>query len=280
MSIGLVLEGGGMRGVYTAGVLDYLMEQELYYPYVIGVSAGACNATSYISRQIGRNRKVTVDFISDPRYLSYRNLLKEKSMFGMKFIFDEIPRRLVPFDFDTFFSSPQQFVVGAMDARTGEALYYTKETAKDDMMAIVQASSSLPFISRPVVRDGRELMDGGICDPIPIRKSIADGNERNIIVLTQVKSYRKRPFQWGWLARRFYPHYRGLIEVLSNRHQTYNSTLEFVDELERDGRAIVIRPSVDLNVSRMEKNRSKLAALYELGYRDAERQKNVLKSWA
>jgi predicted patatin/cPLA2 family phospholipase len=280
MNVGLVLEGGGMRGVYTAGVLDYLMEQELYYPYVVGVSAGACNATSYISRQIGRNRKVTVDFIGDPRYLSYRNLLKEKSMFGMKFIFDEIPRRLVPFDFDTFFSSPQQFVVGAMDVRTGEAVYYTKETAKDDMMAIVQASSSLPFISRPVVRDGRELMDGGICDPIPVRKSLAEGNERNVIVLTQVKSYRKRPFQWGWLARRVYPKYRGLIEVLSNRHHTYNSTLEFVDELERDGKAIVIRPSVDLNVSRIEKNPAKLAALYELGYRDAERQKNVLKSWA
>ncbi|KIL39923.1 hypothetical protein SD70_17010 [Gordoniibacillus kamchatkensis] len=275
MRTGLVLEGGGMRGAYTAGALDYLMEHELYYSYVIGVSAGACNATSYISRQIGRNRKVTVDFITDPRYLSYRNLLKEKSMFGMKFIFDEIPRRLVPFDFDAFHASPQQFVVGTMDARTGEAVYYTKEAVKDDLLTIVQASSSLPFISRPVVQNGRELLDGGICDPIPIRKSIADGNERNVIILTQVKSYRKRPFRWGWLARKLYPQYRGLIDVMSRRHHTYNDTLDYVDELEQDGKAIVIRPTADLQVSRMEKNPAKLAAMYELGYRDAERQKKM-----
>lgn len=268
-----------MRGAYTAGALDYMMEQDLYYPYVVGVSAGACSATSYISRQIGRNRKVTVDFVSDPRYLSYRNLLKEKSMFGMKFIFDEIPRRLVPFDFGAFNASPQHFVVGAMDARTGEAVYYTKEASQDDMLAIVQASSSLPFISQPVIQDGRELLDGGICDPIPVRKSIADGNERNVIILTQVKSYRKEPFKWGWLARRLYPKYHGLIDVMSKRHHTYNETLDFVNELEREGKAIVIRPSVDLQVSRMEKNPAKLAAMYELGYRDAERQKNVLKSW-
>lgn len=276
MTIGLVLEGGGMRGVYTAGALDYLMEQGLYYPYVIGVSAGACNATSYISRQIGRNRKVTVDFVRDPRYLSYRNLLRESSIFGMKFIFDEIPRRLVPFDFDAFYHSDQKFVVGTMDARTGEPVYYTKHMEPQTMMSIIQASSSLPFVSKPVLLGERELLDGGICDPIPIRKSIADGNGRNVIILTQVKSYRKRPFKWGALAKRLYPKYRGLIDVMSMRHETYNETLEYIDELEKNEQAIVIRPSVDLRVSRVEKNPQKLADLYELGYKDAERQKNSL----
>lgn len=280
MTIGLVLEGGGMRGVYTAGALDYLMEQELYYPYVVGVSAGACNATSYISRQIGRNRKVTVDFVRDPRYLSYRNLVREKSMFGMKFIFDEIPRRLVPFDFDAFHSSNQEFVVGTMDAMTGEPVYYSKALNSAEIMSIVQASSSLPFISQPVLLEGRELLDGGICDPIPVRRSIADGNARNVIILTQVQSYRKKPFKWGALAKRLYPKYHGLIDVMSKRHQMYNETLEFVDELERTQQAIVIRPSVDLAVSRMEKDPKKLADMYELGYRDAERQKNSLLSWA
>lgn len=269
-----------MRGVYTAGALDYLMEQELYYPYVVGVSAGACNATSYISRQIGRNRKVTVDFVRDPRYLSYRNLVREKSMFGMKFIFDEIPRRLVPFDFDAFHSSNQEFVVGTMDAMTGEPVYYSKALNSAEIMSIVQASSSLPFISQPVLLEGRELLDGGICDPIPVRRSIADGNARNVIILTQVQSYRKKPFKWGALAKRLYPKYHGLIDVMSKRHQMYNETLEFVDELERTQQAIVIRPSVDLAVSRMEKDPKKLADMYELGYRDAERQKNSLLSWA
>lgn len=269
-----------MRGVYTAGALDYLMEQELYYPYIVGVSAGACNATSYISRQIGRNRKVTVDFARDPRYLSYRNLLREKSIFGMKFIFDEIPRRLVPFDFDAFYGSEQTFVVGTMDALTGEPVYFTKHDEPEAMMSIVQASSSLPFVSKPVLLGGRELLDGGICDPIPIRKSIADGNERNVIILTQVESYRKRPFKWGALAKRLYPKYRGLIDVMSMRHQTYNETLDYVDELEKSNQAIVIRPSVNLEVSRVEKDPIKLAAMYELGYRDAERQKNSLLGWA
>ncbi|MFC0216665.1 patatin family protein [Paenibacillus chartarius] len=280
MSIGLVLEGGGMRGVYTAGALDYLMERQLYYPYVIGVSAGACNAASYISKQIGRNRIVTIDYVRDPRYLSYRNLLREKSIFGMKFIFDEIPNRLVPFDYDTFYHSEQQFVVGTMDALSGEPVYFTKDAAGKEMFDIVQASSSLPFISVPVVRDGRELLDGGICDPIPIRKSIADGNERNVIILTQVKSYRKRPFQWGWLARRVYPNYHGLINVMEQRHKTYNETLDYIDELERTGKAIVIRPSLDLKVGRTEKNPVKLTGLYELGYRDAQRLQQSLDKWA
>jgi predicted patatin/cPLA2 family phospholipase len=278
-SIGLVLEGGGMRGVYTAGALDFLMEKELYYPYVIGVSAGACNALSYISRQIGRNRTVTVNYIRDSRYLSYRNLFKEKSIFGMDFIFNQLPNKLEPFDFDTFYQSPQRFVIGTMDAYTGESVYFTKEEAGESVLLVVQASSSLPFVSRPVEFRGRTLLDGGIADPIPIQKSIRDGNERNVIILTQEKSYRKKPLKLKWLAEKLYPKYPGLLEVMAGRHKIYNDTLDFVDRLERNGQAIVIRPSVDLHVSRMEKNPKKLAALYDLGYNDAKLQYDRLKRW-
>ncbi len=189
--IGLVLEGGGMRGVYTAGVLEYFMEQDLYFPYVVGVSAGACNAVSYISKQPGRNKKVTIGYIRDHRYLSYRNLFRHKSIFGMDFIFNELPNKLVPFDYDAFYNSPQQFAIGTTDAHTGEPIYYTKHQLMQQTMPIVQASSSLPFVATPIHYEGRTLFDGGLVDPIPVKKSLADGNKKHIIVLTKEQGYRK-----------------------------------------------------------------------------------------
>lgn len=276
--IGLVLEGGGMRGVYTGGVLDYLMDQELYFPYVIGVSAGACNAASYISRQKGRNRKVTVDFIRNPRYLSYWNLFREKSIFGMKLIFDEIPNKLVPFDFEAFERSPQTFVVGTTDCITGEA-YYLGKSSGLPMLPVIQASSSLPFLSKPLSIDGRILMDGGVTDPIPVRKALRDGNERAVIVLTRHREYRKEPFKLGWLAERVYPRYEGLRKAMHQRSEVYNETLEWIEDLEAEGRAFVIRPEIPLPVGRMEKNERKLGAVYEQGYADAKRLGTRLLAW-
>lgn len=277
--IGLVLEGGGMRGVYTAGVLEYFMEQEWYFPYVVGVSAGACNAVSYISRQPGRNKKVTIDYIGDHRYLSYRNLLRHKSIFGMDFIFNELPNKLVPFDYDAFYRSPQQFAIGTTDAHTGEPVYYTKHQLDQQTMPIVQASSSLPFVAQPIHYDGRTLFDGGLVDPIPVKKSVADGNRKHIIVLTKEMGYRKTPFKQRWLAKSFYPQYDGLVDVLVNRSEIYNGTLELVRQMEADGSAIVIRPSSKVLVGRMEKNPKKLEALHELGYQDAKRLGSQVKDW-
>jgi predicted patatin/cPLA2 family phospholipase len=268
--IGLVLEGGGMRGVYTAGVLDYFMDQDWYFPYVVGVSAGACNAISYISRQRGRNKKITIGYIKDNRYLSYRNLLREKSMFGMDFIFNQLPNVLEPFDFQTFYSSSQRFSIGTTDAFTGEPVYYTKHDLMELTTTILQASSSLPFISQPVKFEGRTLFDGGLVDPIPIKKSIADGNERHVIVLTKERGYRKTPFKQRWLAKSVYPQYNGLIDVLVKRSEIYNNTLETIEELEKQGKAFVIRPTSPLKVSRVEKNTKKLQGLYDLGYEDAK----------
>ncbi|SDN74422.1 Predicted phospholipase, patatin/cPLA2 family [Paenibacillus sp. yr247] len=277
--IGLVLEGGGMRGVYTAGVLEYFMEQDLYFPYVVGVSAGACNAASYISKQPGRNKKVTIDYIGDHRYLSYRNLVRHKSIFGMDFIFNELPNKLVPFDYDAFYNSPQQFAIGTTDAHTGEPVYYTKHQLMQQTMPIIQASSSLPFVAKPILYEGRTLFDGGLVDPIPVQKSLADGNRKHIIVLTKEQGYRKSPFKQRWLAKSFYPQYNGLVNVLVNRSEIYNRTLETVEQMEAEGSAIVIRPSSKVVVSRMEKDPKKLEALHKLGYEDAKRLGSQLKQW-
>lgn len=272
--VGLVLEGGGMRGVYTAGVLECFLDHDIHVPYVTGVSAGACNAASYISCQKGRNKKVTIDYVTHPRYVGIRNLFREKSIFGWQLIFDEIPNRLVPFDFNGFYRNPGQFWIGMTDAVTGEAVYVEKgETLeKREILSVIQASSSLPFVSPPVVAGGRTLFDGGISDPIPVRKSIKDGNARHVVVLTKPEGYRKKPFKHRWLAERFYPRYHGLAEAMVNRYRVYNETLDLTEELERKGEAVIIRPSDDMGVGRMTKDQRKLTALYEQGYRDAERQ--------
>ncbi len=277
-NVGLVLEGGGMRGVYTAGVLEYFMEKNLYFPYVIGVSAGACNACSYISKQHGRNKRVTVDFVDDSRYLSYKNLIKEKSMFGMDFIFNEIPNHLVPFDFDAFYSSEQRFIIGTTDCHTGNPIYFTKDP-KEDILSIIRASSSIPFIADTVDYSDYTLLDGGIADPIPIKKSIEDGNEKNVIVLTQNIGYTKKPMKLKWLIKRKYPQYKGLIDTLNNRYQLYNDTLAYAEQLEAEGKAIIIRPSQVFKVSRLEKKRERLEFLYQMGYQDAMKLYDKIINW-
>ncbi|MBP1995295.1 patatin-like phospholipase family protein [Paenibacillus eucommiae] len=277
--VGLVLEGGGMRGVYTAGVLDYFLDQEWHFPYVVGVSAGALSATSYISRQRGRNKKITIDYVRDARYLSYRNWIWQKSMFGMDFIFNQLPNVLEPFDFQAFYKSPQKFAIGTMDAYTGEPIYFMKHDWLEGIMPILQASSSLPFVAQPVQFQGRTLFDGGLVDPIPINKSLLDGNKRHVIILTKELGYRKTPFKQKWFVQSVYPKFKGLAEVLMNRSVIYNNTLETIERLEKEGKAFVIRPSNALKISRVEKNVSKLQLLYDLGFKDAEREGQRLREW-
>ncbi|WP_042339941.1 patatin-like phospholipase family protein [Desulfosporosinus youngiae] len=268
-NIGLVLEGGGMRGLYTCGVLEYFMENDLYFNYVIGVSAGACNAASYISRQPGRNEKVIIGFIKDWRYMSFRSLLLSKSYFGMDFIFDEIPNKHVPFDFKTFYKSPGVFLVGTTDCRTGKPMYLNKDDLGKQFQAL-RASASLPMLSPIVNYKGYELLDGGISDSIPIRKSIQDGNTKNIIVLTRNKGYRKRPGRFTALLKFKYKNYPHLIETMLNRYKNYNETLDYIEHLENQGKAVVIRPTQELEVDRLEKDPQKLYRLLHQGYEDTK----------
>jgi predicted patatin/cPLA2 family phospholipase len=274
---GLVLEGGGMRGVYTAGVLEFFMEQDLFFPYVIGVSAGACQAASYLSRQKGRNRQVNIGFVKDPRYISWRNYWKRREFFGMDFVFDEIPTKLVPFDFDTFLNKEERFVIGTTDCVTGEPVYY--DDFERDVLTVIRASSSLPFIAPVVNYRGRKLLDGGISDPIPIKKAQKDGMAKNVVVLTRNVGYQKKKSNMLWMAKRSYRDYPGLVQALENRYRIYNETVSYLEEEERKGNVFIIRPQQPLEVGRMERNPAKLEALYQQGYEEAKMQYGRLTKW-
>ncbi|MFD2673159.1 patatin-like phospholipase family protein [Marinicrinis sediminis] len=280
--IGLMLEGGGMRGVYTSGVLEKFMERELQFPYVIGVSAGACNASSYLAKQRGRNRNTTIKYIRDPRYISYRNLFKERSLFGMRFLFDVLPNQLEPFDFDTFLSNPQQFVVVTTDAYTGNPVYIDKEQAAREgwsMMDVIKASSSLPFIAPPVQIGTQTLFDGGIADPLPIEKALEDGNERVVVVSTKDETYQIKPFRKHRVARLRYPNYPGLREALRERALRYNRAMDRILELEKEGRVFLFRPSAVIPVARLERDEAPLEQLYQLGMSDVDRQWEKMMDW-
>lgn len=276
---GLVLEGGGLRGVFTSGALHYLMEQDIYFPYVIGVSMGACNAANYISKQMGRNRRVNIEFVNDKRYLSYQRLLLRGELFGMNFIFDTIPNQLIPFDFDTFFATEQKNWTVVTDCATGRPLYFENEELGEEYLQILQASASLPFLSHPVEYKGKFLMDGGLSDSIPIKKSIEHGNEKNIIILTRPREYRKKSSNFYKVAKLKYGKFPGLINSLKNRWKVYNESLDFIENLEEKGEVFVLRPEIDLSIARAERNQKKLYAGYDVGYETMKKNYDRLLSF-
>lgn len=277
-STALILEGGGLRGVYTTGVLWLFMDRRLYIPNVLGVSMGACNAANYISRQTERNEIVNVEFVNDPRYLSYARLLRGGDLFGMRFIFDAIPNRLVPFDNDTFLGNPARFWTVTTDCATGRAVYHEKSGwDRVETMTLLQASCSLPVLARPVPwtdPEGRArlLMDGGIADPIPLDKSRVLGFSRRVLVLTQPRGYRKGPTRGLWLVRLRHPQLQGLCAALAERHARYNALMDEIDALEAQGEIFVIRPSSSLGVGRVERNKDVLRAVIRRGLEDAQEQ--------
>lgn len=268
-NIGLVLEGGGLRGVFTSGVLDYFMDKDIYFPYIIGVSMGACNASSYISKQRGRNKIINIEFVNDKRYLDYKRLLKGQCIFGKEFIFEEIPNKIVPFDYKTFNDYKDTFIITATDCETGKAVYFDKNNCSNPIEAI-RASSSLPFISPMVEIEGKKLLDGGIADSIPIQKALKDGNEKLVVVLTREMDYIKEPFKHKKIAKIFYKNYPKLIESMSNRYEVYNNTLKQIKKLEEEGKVFVIRPKNPLKVKRIEKDKEKLNSVYNIGYNTAK----------
>ncbi|MBU9711316.1 patatin-like phospholipase family protein [Evansella tamaricis] len=277
---GLVLEGGGMRGVYTGGILEFFLERSIHFPYIAAVSAGACNASSYISKQYGRNKAVTVGYAGHPDYISIKRFFRVGELFNMDLIFDQIPNQNNPFDYDTFFNSEQAFYIGTTDCKTGETIYYEKSELGADLNKILRASCSLPMIAPIIEHDNRLLLDGGISDPIPINKSLMDGNEKHVVILTQCDGYIKKPITRGkWIYRKKYGAYRGLINIIETRSKLYNDSIEKVQKLEREGRAFVFRPDDLRNVTRLEKDKEKLQALYDHGYHQAEKRYEELKEF-
>lgn len=267
--VGLVLEGGGMRGLYTTGVLDWFIDKRITTDYVIGVSAGACHGVSYVSQQRGRSYRVNTNYLGDKRYVSFSNYIKTKSLFGMDFIFDEIPHQLEPFDYDAFLASPSEYVTGVTDVATGQPVYFGKDALQYDS-TVLRASSSIPVFSPIVEYEGGKYLDGGTSDPIPVRKALADGCDKVIIVLTRERGYVKTPEKFRFWYKRMFKHYPEMIRLLDRRHEIYNETLQYVAELEREGKAIVIAPSSPITISRFEKNLDKLEDIYRMGLKDAE----------
>lgn len=273
---GLILEGGGMRGAYTAGVLDYFQDHGVEFPFVVGASAGACVATSYISHQRERNYKVLVEYGSHPEYISFKRLLKGQPLFGMDFIFDTLPNQLVPFDYESFKSSQNKLVIATTDIHTGKPIYYDQFNHKDELLKIVRASSSLPFIASSISYQGRELMDGGISDPIPINPSIYAGNQKHVVVLTRNKGYYKKAMKFKTFIRRKYKNYPQFIYAMEKRHEKYNQTLKQLRIMEQAGEVFIIQPKHPLEVSRVERDKHKLHQLYVQGYEETgELYKNL-----
>lgn len=265
----LILEGGGMRGIYTAGVLDFFMDNEMLFSKVYGVSAGSCHAVSYLSGQKGRAFRISTEYLDDSRYCSVKSLLTTGDLFGVKMCYDLIPNELDPYDYDAFSRYKGDFYAVVTNCRNGCAEYLSVKDMRHDITAI-RASSSLPLMSKMVKYHGQKYLDGGIADSIPIEKSIADGNLKNIVVLTREKGYRKKRTSATPVMALRYITRPNLVRATDTRHLRYNHALDTIETLEEQGKIIVIRPSEKPNVGRTEKNHEKLKALYEVGYNDAK----------
>lgn len=272
---GLVLEGGGMRGVYTAGVLDFFIDKDIYFENTYGVSAGICHACSYLAKQRDRAYRVNVDYLDDKRYASFYSLVTTGDYFGVKMVYEDIPNKLYPFDKKTFEEYEGNLYSVVTNMKTGEAEYIKLKDMDKDII-YVRASSSLPLLSRIVKVDGKEYLDGGISDSIPVEKAIKDGNEKNVVVLTQPNGYRKEKNKLLPVMKIKYKKYPSFINSMANRHINYNNSLDKIKEEEKKGNVFVIRPSESLDITRLEKNKDKLEALYNLGYNDAKKAYNKL----
>lgn len=280
--LALITEGGGMRGAYTAGALAALSDEHINFPYVIGVSAGANTLCGYLSGQLERNKRLYTKWIADKRFLSFQNLFKEGSYFGMDFLFDTLPTELDPFDYETFKKTKTTFKVGLTHCQTGCSIYVQPllTTSASEAHKMLRASSSLPGISKPVLISGQYYLDGGIADPIPIKKSIQDGNTRHVLILTRNKGYRKHYSKSEHLlAKRYLKQYPAFINAVANRYKRYNETLDFIEQLESEGKVFVLRPLMPLSVDRFEKNPAKLSALYETAYKETKSVLPSLVNW-
>lgn len=262
---GLVLEGGGLRGVFTCGVLDCFMDHGIRFPFAVGVSAGACNGLSYMSGQRGRAKSSNIDLMDKHHYIGLKYLLTQRNIMDFKLLFEDFPERIIPYDYDAYFSNPARFVMVTTNCLTGKAEYFEEKSSSKRVMDIVRASSSLPFVSPITYVDGVPMLDGGIADSIPVRYALSQGYERLVVILTRNKGYRKQNSEMR-AAKVFYRKYPNLQKALSERNAVYNQTMDLIERLEDEGWITVIRPIRPVEVGRMEKDTAKLTMLYQEGY--------------
>ncbi len=276
---GLILEGGAMRGMFTAGILDVLMENDIEFHGVIGVSAGATFGCNYISKQIGRTIRYNKKYCRDKRYCSFRSLIKTGDLFGEDFCYNKIPNELDPYDNDAFRKSETEFYIVTTDIETGEAVYKKYDVDEPDCLLWMRASASMPLASRIVEAGGRKMLDGGMADSIPVKKFEEMGYNKNVVVLTQPDGYVKEKNSALPLIRLKYKKYPKLIEVMKNRHIMYNETLGYIKEKEARGELFVIRPEEKLNVGHIEHNADELEKAYQTGRKVAQKKLEKLKEY-
>ena len=267
---GLVLEGGGMRGVFTDGVLDYFLDNHIDFSYAVAVSAGACNGLSYKSRQRGRAKVTNIDLLERYRYIGMKYLWTQHSILDRKTIYDTIPNEVLPFDYETCFHNPMTFEMVTTNCHTGKACYLTETQNPQRLLEVAKASSSLPFVCPMVWIDGEPMLDGGIIDSIPVMRAIEMGHKQNVVVLTRNRGYRESGRDIK-IPKYIYKNYPRLRVLLSKRHAIYNAQLEMIERMEDEGTIIAIRPQRPMEVGRLESDVAKLTSLYEEGYECARR---------
>lgn len=267
---GLVLEGGGMRGVFTSGVLDAFMKHDLYFRYIVAVSAGACNGMSYVSRQPRRARISNIDYLARYKYIGIRHLVTQGCIFDRELLYDKFPNQLLPFDFDEYFKHAKDFEMVTTNCLTGKTMYLSETSDRQRSLDIVRASSSLPYVSKIVTVDGIPMLDGGIIDSIPINRAIETGHEHNVVILTRNKDWRDTGKDRKVPAF-IYKNYPRLRVALSHRHVVYNQQIDLIDRLEAEGKITCIRPMRPMEVGRIENDVEKLERLYEEGFAIGEK---------
>ena len=263
MKTGLIMEGGAMRGMFTCGVIDVFLEQGIAFDGAAGISAGASLGCNFKSRQIGRPIRYNKKYSKDPRYCGIRSLLKTGDLFGVEFCYHEIPQRLDPFDAEAFENNPMAFYVGATDVETGRTVFHKCSDGGEVDIEWLRASSSMPLVSRSVTIGKYTLLDGGIACPVPFRFMEKKGYDRNVIILTQPKGYRKK--QSLPVMRALLRGYPAVAGAMARRHIVYNRQMDQIEEREKLGRAIVLRPPEDLRIGRTEKNPKELERVYQTG---------------
>lgn len=262
---GLVLEGGGMRGIFTIGVLDNFMDRGIKFPYIIGVSAGACNALSYISGQRGRAKYTNTELLAERKYIGFKYLLTKRNIMDFDLLFHELPEKIYPYDYDALARSSERFEVVTTNCITGKACYLQEKNDPKRVIDLVKASSSLPFVCPISYVDGEPMLDGGIADSIPIERALSQGFDNNLVVLTRNIGYRKpsKPTKVPFFFYRKYPNAKKAIRL---RNSIYNKEIELVEQMEKEGSVAVLRPIKPIEVGRMERDTEKILALYNEGY--------------
>ncbi|WP_281252964.1 patatin-like phospholipase family protein [Oceanobacillus senegalensis] len=271
-----MLEGGGMRSAYTAGVLDFFLDEEFEFPVVATASSGALIGSSYIAKQRTRNYQILQAVGNNSKSVSVINWLRNREIFNMDYIFDQIPRDIIPLNYQSFTQSPSTFIIGTTDIQTGKPLYFNRYETIDDLLTITRASCSLPVLAPSVRYQGKELLDGGISNPIPIHPLITQGIKKHIVVLTRNRGYIKKATKLNWFFQRLFKNNPELVRILRDRHILYNQTMHLLYEMEKRNEVFILQPERPLRAARIEKNKEKLEELYNQGYEETKAKKEIL----